>query len=154
MKWGELPILLEVIATLSTGLFAGAAIYINLVEHPARLECGTDLAVTEFAPSYRRAAVMQGALAAIGFLSATAAWLIGASLWWLLGGIILVTVIPFTLIVIFPTNKKLLDSSQNKSSELASGLLMRWGRLHAVRSILSLISFIIFIILLVRDVRA
>ncbi len=41
--------LLETIATLSAGLFAGAAIYINLVEHPARIECGTDLAIKEFA---------------------------------------------------------------------------------------------------------
>lgn len=118
------------------------------------MECRTDLAVAEFAPSYRRAAIMQGALAAVGFLSASAAWLTGASIWWLLGGTILVAVIPFTLIVIFPTNKKLLDSSLDKSSELASGLLIRWGRLHAVRSILSLISFIIFIILLVQNVRA
>ena len=146
--------LFEVIATLATGLFAGAAIYINLVEHPARMECGTDLAVTEFAPSYRRAAIVQSALAAVGFLSASAGWLTGASIWWLLGGIILVAVIPFTLIVIFPTNKKLLDSSLDKSSDLASGLLIRWGRLHAVRSILSLISFIILIILLVRNVLA
>ena len=146
--------LLEGIATLSAGLFAGAAIYLNLVEHPARMACGTELAVTEFAPSYRRATVMQVALAALGFLSAAAVWLMGASLWWLIGGVIFIAVIPFTLIVIFPTNKKLLDSPLDKSSELASELLIRWGRLHAVRSILSLISFIIFIILLVRNVSA
>lgn len=103
--------LLELLSTLSAGLFAGAAIYINIVEHPARMECETDLALMEFAPSYRRATVMQVALAAVGFLCATATWLMGASLWWLIGGIVLVAVIPFTLIVIFPTNKKLLDSS-------------------------------------------
>jgi Domain of unknown function (DUF1772) len=147
-------LLLEGIATLSAGLFAGAAIYINLVEHPTRMECGTDLAVTVFAPSYRRATVMQVALVAVGFFSTAAAWLMGASFWWLIGGIILVAVIPFTLIAIFPPNKKLLDSSLDKSSELASELLMRWGRLHAVRSILSLISFLIFIILLVQNVSA
>ena len=61
---------LEMISTLSAGLFAGAAIYINLVEHPARMECGTVLAVTEFAPSYHRATYMQAGLAAVGFLSA------------------------------------------------------------------------------------
>lgn len=81
--------LLEMLATLSAGLFAGAAIYINLVEHPARMECGTDLAVTEFAPSYRRAAVMQGLLGAAGFLVAAAAWLAGSSVRWLVGGVIL-----------------------------------------------------------------
>ena len=37
--------LLELIATLCTGLFTGAAIYVNLVEHPARLETGTAAAV-------------------------------------------------------------------------------------------------------------
>ena len=143
--------LLEMVATLAAGLFAGAAIYINLVEHPARMECGTNLAITEFAPSYRRAAVMQGALGASGFLVAVAAWLTGSSLWWLIGGIILGAVIPFTLVVIFPTNKKLLDSSLDKGSEQASNLLVRWGRLHAVRSALSLISFLIFIFLLGRN---
>ncbi len=50
------------LATLASSLFTGAAIYINLVEHPARMEAGTQLALTEFAPSYRRATVMQVAL--------------------------------------------------------------------------------------------
>ena len=139
------------LSTLSAGLFAGAATYINLVEHPARMQCGTELAVKEFAPSYRRATVMQAPLAAVGFLSATGAWLMGAALWWLLGGIVLVAVIPFTLIVILPTNKKLLNISPDTSTELASRLLKRWGRLHALRSVLSLTSFIIFIVLLVRN---
>jgi uncharacterized membrane protein len=143
--------LLEMLSTLAAGLFAGAGLYINLVEHPARIECGTALAVTEFAPSYRRAAVMQGALGAIGFLSATIAWLTGSSVWWLIGGVILGAVIPFTLLVIFPTNKQLLDPSLDKNSERARKLLMRWGRLHAVRSILSLISFLLFIFLLGRS---
>jgi len=142
--------LLEMIATLSAGLFAGAAIYINLVEHPARMECGTELAVGEFAPSYRRATVMQAALSAVGFLVSAAAWLTGSSMWWLVGGTTLGAVIPFTLIVIFPTNKKLLDPSLDKGSELASNLLIRWGRLHTARSALSLISFLIFIFLLGR----
>ncbi len=57
----------------------------------------------------------------------------------------LLAVIPFTLIVIFPTNKQILNPSLDKNSELASQLLSRWGRLHAVRSILSLLSFLIFI---------
>src|SRR2546430_514386 len=40
--------LLELIATLCTGLFTGAAIYVNLVEHPARLEPGTAAAAHPF----------------------------------------------------------------------------------------------------------
>ena len=137
--------ILETIATLACGIFTGAAIYINLVEHPARMQCGTRLAATEFGPSYRRAAVMQASLAAIGFAAATAAWLVGSSSWWLVGGIFLGSVIPFTLIAIMPTNKKLLESDLDKETEVALGLLKKWGRLHAVRSLLSLIAFLIFL---------
>ena len=138
------------LATLSAGLFAGAAIYINLVEHPARMACGTDLAITEFAPSYRRATMLQVPLAVIGFLAAIAAWLTGGSFWWLFGGLVLVAVIPFTLIVIIPINKKLLDRGLTKNLELATTLLTWWGRLHAVRSVLSLVSFLIFLRLSIR----
>jgi hypothetical protein len=138
----------ETLSTLCTGLFAGAAIYINLVEHPARIECGVASALMEFAPSYRRAAVLQGTLAAVGSLSAIAAWIEGGSFWWFVGGSVHGLIIPFTLIVIFPTNKKLLDPGLRRSSESASSLLSRWAKLHAVRSLLSLIAFLIFLGLL------
>src|SRR6266571_1786541 len=51
------------VAALCCGLFAGAALYLNLVEHPVRMECRTELAATEFPPSYRRATVLQVSLA-------------------------------------------------------------------------------------------
>jgi len=44
---------IEYIATLSSTLFTGAAIYINLVEHPARMGCDTKIAFTQWAPSYK-----------------------------------------------------------------------------------------------------
>ncbi len=53
----------ERIATLSSGLFTGASVYINLVEHPARMQAGTQVALAEFAPSYHRATVTQVSLA-------------------------------------------------------------------------------------------
>jgi hypothetical protein len=126
--------LCESLAILCSGLFAGAALYISFVEHPARMLCGTNLAITQFAPSYKRATVMQASLAAVGTLAAIAAKLVGASSLWLAGGLLLGAVIPFTLIVILPTNKRLLDPSLDKDSELAEQLLQRWATLHGVRS--------------------
>jgi hypothetical protein len=54
------------VAVLAAGLFAGAAIYVSAVEHPARLSCGPELAVREFAPSCKRGTVMQASLAVLG----------------------------------------------------------------------------------------
>ena len=143
--------LAELIATLSSGLFAGASVYINLVEHPARMETGVRGALTEFAPSYKRATVTQVSLAAAGFLSALVAWRSRSDARWLIGGGLLVAVIPFTALAILPTNKKLLDPATADDLDLAEELLTRWGRLHAVRSVLSLASLLIFLFLLGRD---
>jgi len=48
-----------IIATVCAGMFAGAAIYINAVEHPARRSCGNEIALQQFAPSYHRATLMR-----------------------------------------------------------------------------------------------
>ena len=87
---------------------------------------------------------MQTSLAAGGFLAALVAWLTSGDSWWLVGGLILVAAIPYTLIVILPTNKKVLDPSLAQNPELASALFLRWGRLHAVRTALGLAAFLVF----------
>jgi Domain of unknown function (DUF1772) len=134
---------LELVTLLCTGLFAGAAVYVTLVEHPARLECGTALAVTEFRPSYRRAAVMQAALAALGCLAAVAAWAQGRGTAVLVAGLLLGAAIPFTLVTILPTTKRLLDPALNRDSAETAALLARWGNLHAVRSVASAAAFLL-----------
>lgn len=141
---------LLIVATMCAGLFAGAAIYINAVEHPARLSCGTELAVREFAPSYHRATVMQVSLAVVGCITGSwSAWLF-ADAWLAAGAIALIAVVPFTLVVILPTNKQLLDPRLDPRSQRAAELLTRWGRLHAARSVLSGVAFALFLIRLSR----
>src|SRR6202048_2664608 len=108
--------------------------------------CGTRLAIPQCAPSYERGAVMQASLASVGTLAAIAAWLLGAPAPWLVGGLLLGAVIPFTLIVILPIHKRLLAPSLDKDSDLAEQLLQRWATLHAVRSALSLASFLVFLL--------
>jgi len=41
----------ESLAILASGLFAGAALYVSFVEHPARMLCGTTLALTNWPPA-------------------------------------------------------------------------------------------------------
>lgn len=117
----------EFVAALSCSLFPAASVYINLVEHPARMQCGVEIAATEFAPSYRRATVLQATSAAVGLISSIAAWFAGATSWWLVAGARLGSVIPFTLLVILPTNKLLLRPTLDKRSVDAERLLAGWG---------------------------
>ena len=138
--------LIPIVATLCAGIFAGAAIYINAVEHPARLSCGTELALREFAPSYHRATLMQVPLALLGcFAGLWWAWLRGDA-WVALGAILLLAVVPFTLVAIMPTNKQLVDPALDPRSQEAAALLVRWGRLHALRSASSGAAFLLFLL--------
>ena len=57
------------------------------------------------------------------------------------------SVIPFTLIVILPTNKELLSPKLDRRSAQAGQLLARWGRLHTVRSVLSGLALLLFLYL-------
>jgi Anthrone oxygenase len=135
-----------IVATLCAGFFAGAAIYITAVEHPARLSCGKELALREFAPSYRRATAMQVPLALTGFVTGLwAAWA-RADAWLALSAVLLGAIVPFTLIVILPTNHQLLDPGLDPHGDKATRLLDRWGSLHAVRSMLSSAAFALFLL--------
>jgi hypothetical protein len=126
------------IALLLCALFTGAAVYITLVEHPARLSCGTEVAARQWGPSYRRATPMQASLAIAAAVTGVATWIHGEGVLWLAGGVMIFTVVPFTLLVIKPTNERLLAPGRDLTSVETRRLLERWGRLHAVRSALGL----------------
>jgi hypothetical protein len=81
--------------------------------------------------------------AAVGLISSIA----GATFWWLVGGVVLGSVILFTLIVILPTNKQLLSLTLDKHSAQTDQLLASWGRLHAMRSVLSAVELLLFLYL-------
>src|SRR5262245_5656675 len=129
----------ETAAVFCTGLFAGAAVYVGLVEHPARIECGPESGIKQFASGYRKAAAMQASLAMLSFLFSIWAWYLNHNRTILIAGFIVFLAIPFTLLVILPTNKRMVDPTLDKSSDEARGLLVKWERLHFVRMMLGLI---------------
>lgn len=126
------------IAAGSATLFAGGALYVSLVEHPARLATGPPMAVAQFRTSYPRGARLQGGLAVVGTLAAVGTWLAGGWFDWVAAGALLGSVIPYTVLVIFPTNKRLLDRSLSPDAPETRRLLQRWGVLHAVRTLVGL----------------
>lgn len=137
-------VMLQILATLSTGLFAGAAIYISLVEHPVRTILETQAAATQWAPSYRRATWMQAPLAIVGLLAGALACLMGAGIGWLIGALLIGAVVPVTFKIIMPTNHMLLEPGRDLNSPETRALLDRWGKLHLFRSGLSMVAFALF----------
>ena len=107
--------LLELVAVLACTWFAGAAIYITAVEHPARMSCGTEIAVRQWAPSYKRATVMQASLAVIAGVCGLLRGALGGGVLWMSAATLILSVVPFTLIVIYPTNTRLLDSHLDRA---------------------------------------
>src|SRR3984893_4334422 len=128
------------LALIAAALFAGAAIYVNVAEQPARLQLDDRALLTEWKPAYKRGFAMQAPLAIIGFLfGALAAWQTG-NWWWLLGAVVLVANWPFTIFAIMPTNNKLLAMDAGTATSEVRRLIETWGYLHAVRSALGAVA--------------
>lgn len=147
---GDLERAVEFLAVLCASLFAGAALYINVAEHPARMLLETSAAARQWAPSYRRATWMQAPLALVSCVAGIGAWLLGAGGGWLVAALLIGAVVPFTILAILPTNNRLLASDRHLDSPETRALLERWARLHAVRTALSLAAAGLYVWLLLQ----
>lgn len=141
---------MQYLATFFCAIFAGAAVYINLAEHPARMSCDTKTAATVWVPSYQRAAHMQASLAVLSFVTGTGAWLLGGGVLWFVGALLIGLVVPFTLLVVKSTNDQLLAPGRDLASQETRRLLEKWGRLHAVRSVLSVVATAFYLLLIAK----
>jgi hypothetical protein len=123
------------VTVTSAVMFAAWALYVTLVEHPARLEAGAGPGRAQFRSSYRRAAPWQASFALVACLGGALTALVTHVWLWLAGALAIGAAIPFTLLAIMPTNRALLGGGPLGDDD-ARRLLQRWGRLHAVRTIL------------------
>src|SRR5262245_17594887 len=132
------------LALIAAGLFAGAAIYVSLCEQPARLRLDDRALLTEWKPSYKHGAAMPAPLALIGAVLGFVAWWQTRDWRWLAGGIVILSAWPYTLIVIKPTNDRLLASDPSEAGPQTRALIEKWGTLHAVRSALGALTTVLF----------
>ena len=140
-------VLLKFVATFAAAMFAGAALYVNVAEHPARMTLDTRFAAAQWAPSYRRATWMQAPLALLSLAAGLGSWLLGGGIGWAVAALLIGAVVPFTLIGIMPTNRALLGSGRDLGTAETRALLEHWAKLHAVRTGLSLAATILYVYL-------
>ena len=138
--------LFSIIALTSAALFAGAAGYISLVEQPARLLLDDEPLLAQWQPSYAKALPIQSGLAILGGVCGLATWYFSGQWLWTAGSAALLANWPFTIFAIMPTNKRLEAIPPAQAGPHTRMLLLSWGRLHDLRSLLGLVSTLLFAI--------
>jgi hypothetical protein len=133
------------LALIAAALFTGAAVYVNVAEQPARLALDDRALLAEWKPAYARGFAMQASLAIIGFLLGVIAARADMEWRWLAGALVLLANWPFTLIVVLPTNKLLMETPPQNAGPKSRELIRVWGRLHAVRSGLGATATVLFL---------
>ena len=124
------------LALIASAMFTGAAFYINFAEQPARLTLDDRALLSEWKPSYKRGTAMQAPLALIGFVLGMLEWSRVEHIGCLIGAILIIAPWPWTLIVIRPTNNALLATDPGKAGPPSRALIVKWGVIHAVRTVL------------------
>jgi hypothetical protein len=111
----------------------------------ARLQLDNRSLLAEWKPAYRRGYIMQASLAIVGGLFGLVAYLSTLDWRWLLGAIVLLANWPYTIYVMMPTNRRLMDTPTESATGETRRMLERWGALHAGRSALGLVATLILL---------
>ena len=120
----------DLIAFATASAFFGAALYVNVVEQPARLAVDARSMIREWMPSKRRGFVMLATFAIICALSAYVEYIRTSDVRWLIGGTIIIASWPYAYFVMIPVNGLLYGIRHNAPASMIRELMRDWGLLE------------------------
>jgi hypothetical protein len=133
------------IALFCCALFAGAATYVSLVEHPATDEAGTELADISVRAAHPKPAIFQAFLGVIGSLAAMLAGSTGGAMWWLAGGTVLGAAALLQVFAVLPLTRRLAGIEPRADPKNAAQMIARLAKLHAALSLAALAALFMLI---------
>ena len=134
------------IALFCCALFAGAATYVSLVEHPAMVEGGRELTGTYILLAQPRPAFFLTSFAVLGALGGMSAGIAGGSIWWLAGGVVLGIAALFQMAAVTPETRRLAEMAMADDAKVTGSFqVSRLARLHALQSLAGLAALFAFI---------
>ena len=117
------------LALAFSAAFCGSALYLNLVEQPARLALDDRALLSEWRPSDRRGFALLATLALLGAIFALATYFESRDLRWLIGALVLIASWPYTYFAIVPVTNRIL-MLPGTDAAAARQLVKSWGLLE------------------------
>jgi hypothetical protein len=124
--------------------FFGAALYVNIVEQPARLALDADSIVREWVPSNRRGFFMFSVLAIISALCGYTEYARTGDVRWLIGATIILASWPYAYFVVTPVNVLLYSARRKAPAPVVRKLMREWGLVEWGQTAIGLAAACIF----------
>jgi len=133
------------LALIAAAAFAGAAIYVNVAEQPARLVLDDRAMLAQWKRSYDNASVMQAGLALVACALGVIAFVLSHDWRWLMGALLILAPWPWTIFVIMPVNRRLKATAPDAAQSDTRASVEHWGRLHAGRSAFGIAATLVYL---------
>jgi len=118
------------IALAFAAAFAGAAVYVNWVEQPARLALDDSALLSEWGPSDRRGVALHLAFALAGAVAGFLAYFESQDVRYVFGALIIIASWPYAFFVMAPLNNQIL-ALRGPDVGAARALVRQWGYVEA-----------------------
>ena len=124
--------------------FLGAAIYIGLVEQPARLALGGGAMIQEWKLSNWRGTLVLSVFAVVSAILAYIQFRTDGDVRWIIGGVTILATWPYAYFVMMPVNVWLCAIPPGRAVSAARKLMRDWGLLEWGHALIGLAAACVF----------